>query len=317
MGADDAVDDGHESDGTAGGSAGVTRVHTTAVPGSTAVATARHGVATDALLRADSLSTGSDPIGRVVGGWPMLPISGHYLPKIGSQLQYAPDAPDPSKKFPGRVLAFSAPCGRAKSTIVYSWLEDLFRPFQPDSATVPPNVEMPPKVLVLTANIMYDSVLSAQLRGQSCFEAHVGYYLDKAPLVGAGLLPNKSIVLCSLQSLHLLKDVPKFDIVILDEIRTIASYVNGETMKSKAPSVILRRFCTSASHVIVSDADLLFTSNASEGNGAVHAFLHCLVDRPVVCAHLTDPGPAHLRREARLYYGTKAGAGGKWLGEED
>ena len=215
--------------------------------------------------------------------WYQVNIDSEYVPKIGTHLKFTPAAK--RKNEFGNILAIGVPCGRGKS---FAFREYMRRVIDKRPST---------RILLLSANILYGTNLAHELK-QSGFNA--GFYKDKETN-----LANFSVVVCSLESLHQVEG-QRFDVMLIDEVRTISGLVGGETMRDFANLFLLRELCTTTKEVVVCDADLQYKSHASEPLSAVHDFLKFIAQgRSVVCAKLTHPGPGHLRRSARLFYDNK------------
>jgi len=243
---------------------------------------------------------------------------GSFFPNIGDQLGFNPSE--------GTILALLGMCGSGKSMTLREFMHRWLKACRISGQTLP-------KILLITANITYGDNLHAELLRcadektaqptgfQPC---DIGYYRSKDNDHGSTYW-DKPTVLCSLESLHAVPPASTFDLILLDEVRTIAHAAVGTMMDKHANNPhLLAHFCKSAKHIIVSDADLTFTSSASEEpRGAVHAFLKFLAPtRKVVRAWVGADRPPHLRRFARLYYtgnktkiGTPVDEG--WLGRAE
>ena len=228
--------------------------------------------------------------------WKRLPLDAEYVPAIGSFPGFVPVAK--TAKCAGTVLAMNPGCGRGKSSSFRAHMHKVLKHS--------PNA----RILLMSANILYGTNLAHELE-QDGFD--VGFYKD----AGADLA-SCQVVVCSLESLHHV-DGQHFDLMLIDEVRTIANIVGGETLKDFANLFLLRVLCSTTPQIVVCDADLLYTANGSEPVSAVHDFLAFVAEgRSVVCASLTKPPPPHLVRSARLFHDCKKDvARGKeeWMAE--
>lgn len=229
--------------------------------------------------------------------WKYLELNGMYVPKIGSSLQFYP-APKTCQD-PGSVLLIVAPCGRGKSFVFREHMKRVLR----DKPSA--------RVLLLSANILYGTNLSNELR-EAGFD--VGFYKDADEH-----LARRRVVVCSLESLHRL-DGQKFQLMLIDEVRTIGGLVGGDTMPDFTNLFFLRDLCATTPQIVMCDADALYKADNSEPVPAVEDFVRIVTpDRPVVCATLSHPGPQHLKRYARLFYTHTNATQGKekWWSEID
>ena len=229
---------------------------------------------------------------RSVGGqvWEHLGVHSEFVPKmasISSDLRYSPQ--------PGIILAWAVGCGRGKSF--------QFREYMKRTLEDSPHM----RVLLFSANVLYGTNLAHELE-QCGF--NVGFYKNKETN-----LENCQVVVCSFESLHLI-DGQQFHLMLIDEIRSVATLVGGGTMSDFTNVYLLRELCHTTPRIVVCDADLLYTAHESEPQSAVHDFLQLIAPRRKVrCVKLTHPGPPHLRRSARFFYDSKNAGCGKdeWL----
>ena len=224
-------------------------------------------------------------VGAVVGyGWKQLAINSEYVPAIGTTYGLGLTfEPIPSQKdVPGHLLALAMPCGRGKSIRFREYMQSFL-------------VQNPrSRVLMLSANILYGTNLAHELK-QSGFD--VAFYKEKDVT-----LSTHQVVVCSLESLHQTDD-QRFELLFIDEVRTIATIVGGETMQDFSNLSLLARICTQTARIIVCDADLLYKADDSEPFSSVHDFLQIITGtRQVFCSTLNHPGPPHLHRKVRLFY---------------
>jgi hypothetical protein len=257
------------------------------------------------------LSAWLDNLGPVgIDGWIKLELQGvdkngtigegSFFPKIGTQRGFRPSKDN--------ILALQGMCGSGKSMALRAYMHHLF------NACRLARKELP-HILLITANITYGDNLHEELlrsayaatESDAGFtQADIGYYRSKSinPTHGTKFW-IKHMVLCSLESLQHIPRESKFDLIMLDEVRTIAAAAVGPIMDKHPDNPnLLAHFCENATNIIVCDADLAFTSHISEEpGGAVHAFLKFLAPkRQVVCAQVHAGIPLHIQRYARIYY---------------
>lgn len=217
-----------------------------------------------------------------------------YVPPFNPSTGFAP-------KRLRDVLVIRAGCGRAKST--------QFREYMTRVLGESPHA----RILLISANILYATNLTAELR-LAMPNVDVGYYKEQEDAT----LSKCQIVVCSLESLHRLVD-QRFEMLLIDEVRTIGGLVGGATLDCFENVVLLTRFCMTTPRVVMCDADLLFRADSTETAPQAVDFINLLTAdvRPVVCANFTHPGPPHLKRSARLFYDSKEAAKGRdaWLAE--
>lgn len=225
-----------------------------------------------------------------------------YVPKFGSQLDFEPGSTmgfEPERH--RRALLIRAGCGRGKSA--------RFREYMNRVLAQRPGA----RVLLLSANILYGSNLAAELK-RELTDVRVGFYKDTEDAE----LANCRVVVCSFESLHRIVG-QGFEMLLIDEVRTIGGLVGGETMPSFDNVHLLRRLCIETPRVVMCDADLLFRMDATEEVPLGMDFVGLLLGnaRSAVCADLTHPGPDHLRRSVRLFYDNKNAPAGKtqWMAE--
>ena len=206
-------------------------------------------------------------LGDVVS-WNIESVDREFVPKLG---KYMNDR--------NEVLVLDAACGRGKS--------HTFRQYMRSNLGTS-------RALMLSANILYGTNLAHELK-LNRFD--VGFYKEHDDFA------SKQVVVCSLESLHLLYE-QRFDLIFIDEARTISNAVGGETMKDFTNLYLLRHLCNLARKLVVSDADILYKSSDSEPVPAAYDFLKILSpSRQIKCLSLSHPGPPHLQRQVRLFYG--------------
>ena len=228
--------------------------------------------------------------------WQTMAINEPYVPKIGTIFNGKLFGPDPYSI----ILAMSTPCGRGKSTATHGYLIDDLIQRKPGA-----------RVLLLSANILYGTSLSAELRAKYRGSAgiKVGFYRDERDED----LMRCNVVVCSLESLHRLGG-QRFDAILIDEVRTIARLLGGATMTDFNNIYLLRELGVKAAEIIVCDADLMFKMDDSEPNTLAYDFMKLIFDkRPMLHASFPHPGPDHLRRKVVLLfdYGVKKKNPGK------
>ena len=216
--------------------------------------------------------------------WRFIHIDSEYVPPIGTTHEDFVPRP-PTQTDVGHTLAIHAGCGRAKSYAVRVYIASVL---QSDPCA---------RILMMSANILYGGNLTHDLR-QAGFD--VCFYNDLG--VDKGELAKHSVNVCSLESLHHV-DRQRFDVILIDEVRHIASLVGGPTMNwSFGNLFLLRDMWHAAPRRIICDADLLYTASDTETSTLVQDFMSIIDSRPIVCASLTCPPPVHLRRSVRLFY---------------
>ena len=197
-----------------------------------------------------------------------------------------------NEPFLGGFFALVAPCGRGKST-VQKYLRD-----NPQSSA-----------LLLSANIAYGQFLAAELKvvfGQDTVAFYKNPISDENDdAQDTQLLMTRRMVVCSLESLHQL-ETREFDIIVLDEVRSLAKLPGGGTMTYRPKNVyLLQRMCQAARSVLCCDADLMPQYPASPPRLECSLSTSWRQKRSVICQRMTGPGPEHLRRQARLFYAYK------------
>lgn len=214
-----------------------------------------------------------------------------YVPTLGGDFK-------PERN--GRALLIKAGCGRGKS---FTFREYMTRVLAQSTGA---------RVLLLSANILYGSNLAAELK-KELKDFKVGFYKEEAEV-----LSSCQVVVCSLESLHHIAN-QRFEMLLIDEARTIGGLVGGATMPSFDTVYALRQLCCDTPRVVMCDADLLFKVDETEELPAGIDFADFLLGgvRSAVCANLTHPGPPHLKRSARLFYNAESAAVGKeeWFAE--
>lgn len=126
------------------------------------------------------------------------------------------------------------------------------------------------------------------------------------------MLASRQVVVCSLESLHHVAN-QHFEMLLIDEARTISGLVGGATMPSFDTVYALCQLSVlDTPRVVMCDADLLFQVDETEELPAGIDFADFLLGgvRGAVCANLTHPGPPHLKRSARIFYNAKSAAVG-------
>ena len=276
----------------------------------------------------DHLTT--DPVGsmlRRLKEWDTLEVRNEGAPGFMPSIGYTPSggsvafAPKPKTTgSAGNVLACVAEMGRGKSTMIRNFQRDTITGQAGSLVQHNPSA----RFLLLTANRMYaasaareQQALAESLRAQGFTAVVAGSYMT--PDVN---LAACQYVLCSLESLHHVEG-QRFDVVILDEVGSLARLVGGGTMVELGNVFLLRSLCSQmGTRVITLDADLLFKLDQSEPRTVVEDFFRLVMpERSVLCAKLTGPKPSHLQRSVRLYFDHsvcdgKAGLEEWWAGIE-
>lgn len=234
----------------------------------------------------------------VTDGWRDVNVNAEYVPKFGQALRLGLvfEPLPPSDVDCGRIVAVNAGCGRGKSFVFRVYMKKILE-------------ENPrARILLMSANILYGTNLAHELK-EAGFD--VAFYKDKSTNLAA-----HQVVVCSLESLHHI-DGQSFDMLLIDEIRTISTIVGGETMPNFVNLAILRALCHETPRVVVCDADIKFQVHESEPRPIVYDMLGIISSRRVLCMNLTHPGPPHLERSARLFYNHDDATFGKseFLGE--
>ena len=223
--------------------------------------------------------------------WKRLCLKSEYVPKIGS------GAFKPTRD---NILAIQAPPARGKSYAFREYMKDVMRRS--------PNA----RILLFSANIAYGTNLTRELE-RTFGKAAVGFYRTK----GIGDLSAFPIVVCSFESLYRVAG-QKFDMMLIDEVRTVAGLVGGETMPHFDNVYLLKRLVRDTPCVVVCDADLHFRIDETEPQPLAHEFVQFIGgNKLVVCASMDHQGPEHLRRDVRFLYDCKKAAVGRdqWLDE--
>ena len=222
--------------------------------------------------------------------WKTITINEEYVPEIGvfkDAVTGALLAPIPATATAaGKVLALKWPCARGKSS--------AFRGYMTRGFAAHPQR----RYLLLSANIGYGRNLTSELRA-AFPDRYIGFYKDKSCD-----LSSCAIVVCSLESMWRVAS-ERFDDILLDEVRSLARLVGGETLDLQNVNT-LRDLCSLASCVTVCDADLDFKSSASEDTTLVEDFVKLIVPlRKVLKFQTSHPGPPHLRRTATILFASK------------
>jgi hypothetical protein len=212
-----------------------------------------------------------------------------YVPTFGTRLDFEGSTMGFEPERHGRALLIRAGMGTGKSSKFREYMKRIL-------------TEMPgARVLLLSANILYGSNLAAELK-RELKDVKVGFYKD----TDDAELADCQVVVCSFESLHRIMG-QSFELLLIDEVRTIAGLVGGETMRSFQNVHLLRQLCIQTPRVVMCDADLLFRMDETEEVPLAMDFISVLLGnaRSAVCADLTHPGPDHLQRSVRLFYDNK------------
>lgn len=225
-------------------------------------------------------------------GWRQVDVDSEYVPRLGKDLWFGQrfEPIPPTKASRGNILVINAPCARAKSSAVRAFMKEIL---EQDSKA---------RILLLSANILYATNLTSELVGEG-FD--VGFYREKETDLSA-----HKVVVCSMESLHHVAG-QSFEMVMIDEIRTISGLVGGDTMPHFYNLALLKQMCHRTPRVVACDADVKFTSDATEARPMVHTMLSIISTRPVLCVNLTKRGPIHLNRSVRLFHNHSDAAFGK------
>ena len=233
--------------------------------------------------------------------WKYITLDSVYVPKIGSSFEF--NLIPRSSQLCGNILAIACGCGRGKSFVFREYMTRVLKG-RPKA-----------RILLLSANILYGTNLAHELK-QAGFDT--GFYKEEETN-----LASHQIIVCSLESLHHI-DGQRFQVMLIDEIRTISCLVGGETMPDFTNVFLLRELCSVTPEVVVCDADMLYKAHDSEPVPVVKDFLQVIApNRSVTCATLSHPGPDHLKRKARLFYdfskffanGSFSNGKGEWFNE--
>ena len=224
--------------------------------------------------------------------WKHVELPCEYVPAIGSVEDFAPERN-------GAILAIAAGCGTGKSTRFREFMEVVW-------------AERPhARVLLLSANILYGTNLSSELRGKF-LDRRVGFYKDTGTSTSTRgeELAECDVVVCSLESLHLVIG-QQFEMCLIDEVRSIGRLIGGATMNNFDNHRLLTRICVETPRVVACDADLLFKVHDTEPAPLAKDFINDIAHgRPVVCASMTGPRPAHLARRWRAFFKHKKAVAG-------
>jgi len=194
----------------------------------------------------------------LAGQWETVTIDGAFVPKIGSDQLPAPKPR--TARTSGEILAIKGPCGSKKSVRFRQFMKEKIFAVNPTA-----------HVLLLSANILYGTNLMHDLQ-QAGFPK-VGFYREGIDLSAC------QTVLCSLESLHHMEG-QRFDVVLINEVRTIARLVGGGTMQDFNKVYLMRELCANTTQVVVCDADLDFKIDPSEPQSLVHDFLKEIAPDP-------------------------------------
>eukprot|EP00966_Prymnesium_polylepis_P085151 1971541-Prymnesium_polylepis.1 len=111
------------------------------------------------------------------------------------------------------------------------------------------------RILLLSANILYGTNLTHELRQE--FSDKVGFYREEKELA------NQQIVVCSFESIYKVQG-QRFEMMLIDEVRTLGGLVGGATMPYIEPLYMLQQLTWNTPRVVVCDADLLFMTDSTE-----------------------------------------------------
>ena len=234
---------------------------------------------------------------------------GGYMPPIGSVPGFVAKPKTPV--YSGNVLTVVAPMGCGKSRMVSQYLYDDLKK------------QRSTRILYLTANRTYATSAAVELRKLVERLKEEGYNITIGCYMQNGIdLSLCQICLCSLESLHRV-DLLRFDIIIADEVSSIARIVGGGTLPGYNNVYLLRDLCSSnGARVLALDADLKFKMVNSSPTTIVDDFLQLICPgRPVVQVGMSTPTPTHLQREVRGFFDNRAcdGKAGKeeWFAKID
>ena len=237
--------------------------------------------------------------------WQEIKMDSEYVPAIGSCHNGQAFVPEDFST----ILAMSPPCARGKSTAFKNWMDEIYG----DKPSA--------RILLLSANILYGTSLKAEMDKKFKDQpgVKVGFYRDAPDGKVSEHLDKCNVVICSFESLHHI-DGQHFEVILIDEIRTIAGLVGGRTMPDFNNIYVMKELAENTKKIVVCDADLIFKMSPSETNTKTTDFMKLLFDsRPVLHGSLSHPGPGHLQRSADLYFdhGNKQRNYGKncWKGE--
>lgn len=237
--------------------------------------------------------------------WQEIEMDSEYVPQIGSCHNGQAFEPEHYST----ILAMSPPCARGKSTAFKNWMDEILR----DKPSA--------RILLLSANILYGTSLKAEMdkKFKDQPDVKVGFYRDAPDGKVGEYLDQCNVVICSFESLHHI-DGQRFDVILIDEIRTIARLVGGATMADFNNIYVMKELGERAAKIVVCDADLIFKMSPSETNTLTYDFMKLLFgSRQVLHGSLSHPGPDHLKRSVDLYFdhGNKKTNHGKksWMAE--
>ena len=222
--------------------------------------------------------------------WETIDIDEPYVPQIGSMVNGRMFDIEP----PGTILALGTPCARGKSKATQKYIIDSLL------------TQKATRALCLSANILFGTNFTAEMT-QACSDhasIKVGFYRDDPKN-----LDQYNIVVCSIESIHHLEG-QKFDIVMIDEIGTVARLIGGATMINFHNAYTLREMCDNAPYIVVCDADMKLKLGESQPCSVAESFMTFLFrKRPVLYANFTHPGPDHLKRGVEVSFDYKDGSG--------
>ena len=134
------------------------------------------------------------------------------------------------------------------------------------------------------ANILYGTTLKAEMdkKFKDQPDVNVGFYRYAPDGKVSEYLDKCNVVICSFESLHHI-DGQRFDVILIDEIRTIAGLVGGATMPDFNNIYVMKELAERTAKIVVCDADLIFKMSPSETNTLTYNFMKLLFgSRPVL-----------------------------------
>ena len=200
--------------------------------------------------------------------WQEIKMDSEYVPPIGSCYNGQAFVPEPYST----ILAMSPPCARGKSTAFKNWMDKIHR----DKPSA--------RILLLSANILYGTSLKAEMdkKFKDQPDVNVGFYRYAPDGKVSEYLDKCNVVICSFESLHHI-DGQRFDVILIDEIRTIAGLVGGATMPDFNNIYVMKELAERTAKIVVCDADLIFKMSPSETNTLTYNFMKLLFgSRPVL-----------------------------------
>jgi hypothetical protein len=249
---------------------------------------------------------------RNVRGWEKVEVQNQqnpdFMPPIGCMAVDGRTRFQPKPKTAlsaGNVLACVAEMGRGKSTMIREYQRSTITR-QAHALAQQAWHNPSARFLLLTANRMYaasagreQEALAAELCGLGSTAVVAGSYMSS----DGDHLAACQFVLCSLESLHHVES-QRFDVVVIDEVGSIARLVGGGTMQELSNVWLLRSLCGQmGTRVVALDADLLFKMDSTEPSTVVEDFFKLVMpERNVLCAQLAGQKPPHLQRSVRLYF---------------